>query len=151
MQLPLRIERVLFAVLRDSESLAVLPISRRDILSAHEDFAVLIQFHFAALEHFPNRASPDTKRVIHADERSRFRQPVALNCRESGAAPESLRFQVQRRAAGNDGPEFPAKPPVNFPESPHAAENLFILAGGKILAERFKRPFRLEIALDLAL
>ena len=89
--------------------------------------------------------------MIHADQGSRFRQSVALNRRESDAAPESLRFQVQSRAAGNHGPEFQAEPAMNFPEAPQAARDAFLLRGVKVLAKRFQRPFRVEIALDLAL
>ena len=85
----------ILAVPRNREFLAALPISRGDIFSAHQNFAILIQFHFAALEHFSDRARPDAKRVIHADQRSCLRQSVALNRGESDAAPELLHVQVR--------------------------------------------------------
>src|ERR1019366_9832129 len=136
---------------RDRANLTVLPVARGDVLSPHQDFAARIKLHFAAFKYLANRAAPQPERVIHADQGSRFRQTVTLNRGESGASPEEFGTGAERRASGNDGPEFPAEALVNPAETPHAADEFLVCSCVEFAAECFEAAFGFQIALDLVL
>src|SRR4029077_14330520 len=85
-----------------------LPVSSLDIFAAHENLAVGREFYVYTRQRLADRAAAQAERMIHADQRSSFREAVALNDRVTKAVPEFLRFGRERRAARNDGPEFPA-------------------------------------------
>jgi hypothetical protein len=77
----------------------VTPVSRRDILPLHQDFAVLGQFHLLTSEYFTDGAAPLLERVVNADKRRRLSHAIALNHRVSQALPELLGIRIERRAA----------------------------------------------------
>src|SRR5882672_9575175 len=105
---------------------AALPVARRDVRSAHQDFAAGIEFHFAAFQNLADGAAPDLKRMIYADQRSCLCQTVALNSGESDASPEQFSIGVKRSAAGDGRPELPAEPAMNPAKTPHAAQEFFV-------------------------
>ena len=62
--------------------------------------------------------------MIDRDERRRLRHAVALYDREAEATPEHLTLGVERRAAGDEGPELPAEVTVDVAERPEALERV---------------------------
>src|SRR5690242_17819062 len=112
----------ILAVAGNGPHLAPLPVTRGNIFSTHQDFSILINLYFPALENFADGSAADLRWVIHADERSCFRQSITLNGGKSQTSPEQFRVGFQRCAAGNDGPEFPAEQAMNPAKTPHAAE-----------------------------
>src|SRR5205085_11815686 len=84
------------------------PVTGRDVVAAHENFARLVELHLLAGHRLAYRAAPDLERVIDADERGRFRHPIALHNGIAEPLPEQLALRIQGRAARDKGPEFPA-------------------------------------------
>ena len=87
------------AVLCCSRLPVFLPISRRNVLPAHQNLSVLGQFHFLTTQYFADGAAPLLERVVNADERRRLGHAVALNHGESEPLPELLGIRIERRAA----------------------------------------------------
>lgn len=93
-------------------------IARADIRPAHQNLPVGGDSDFDPGNRSSDRAGPDMKRVVEADDRRGFRQPVALHDGVAEAAPECLQIGRQRRASGNHTTEFPAEQSVHLAETP---------------------------------
>ncbi len=103
------------------------PISRRHASTPHQNLAVLRQFHLAPRQHFANRSLPQPERMVHADQRRRLRQPIPLDRRIAQTSPELFGLAVERRAAGNKCPEFPAELPPNRAKRPPPPQVVLLL------------------------
>src|ERR1700687_1733678 len=139
------------SIARNGAQLAALPGARGNVFSAHQDFAVCIELHFAAFENFADGAAADLERMIYADQRSCLRQTIALNCGESDAPPEQFRIGFKRRAAGDDCPEFPSEAAMNSAKTPHAADHFFVRRRSKVAPKRFEEARGLQVAFDFVL
>src|SRR5579863_5173177 len=89
------------------------PISRSHASAAHQNLAVFRELHFAARQHLSNRSLPQPEGMVHADQRRRLRQSIALDRGIAQPVPEFLGFAVERRSSRNKCPEFPAEPAAN--------------------------------------
>ena len=127
------------------------PISRGYAAAANQDFAVRRQFDFAPRQNFSNRSFAQAKRMIHADDGSRFRQPIALDGGVSQASPELFGHAIERGPSGNECPELPSKLAMHSPEDPPAVEEMLSLRRLKSPPEIFEPAFIFQIALDLLL
>src|SRR5258708_40094898 len=87
----------------------VIPVARRDVSSAHQNLAVLIQFHMLTGQNSADGAARSLKRVVDADKRRSLGHPIALNHRESEALPELFRIGIECCPARDECPEFPAE------------------------------------------
>src|SRR5208337_1237256 len=103
-----------------------LPVAGGNVGPAHQDFASLIQLDLAPLQHLSDRAPAGVKWMVQRDQRSRLRQAVALNDDETQPAPELLGFRVERRSAGDEGPELPSELIVDSPEAPPASHEVLV-------------------------
>ncbi len=95
-----------------------LPVSRRDVFTAHKDLTVVAQLHFLPRDGFSDRAVSHAKRMRKTRERSRLRHAVSLNDCVAEAAPEGFRVAFQSCTAGNEGPEAPSKLAMYVSEGP---------------------------------
>ena len=114
---------------------SALPITGGNIFAAHKNFAILCEPKLAPGQNFSDRALRGAKGMIQADERCGFRHAVALHDRVTYAFEELFGFGGERRTAGNEGPELPAKPTVNAAESPGAAQEFFAVRRVKSFRE----------------
>src|SRR5690348_7936518 len=89
------------------------------------------------------------KRMIHADERRRFRQPITLNDGVAEPRPKLFGGGRQRGASRNDGPEFPAEAAPDSPKHPPAPQEMFPFRRAKLLTKILDSPAYLQVALDL--
>src|SRR5437870_13863828 len=64
--------------------------------------------------------------MIQANERSGLGHSVSLNHGVSQAVPKRFVLLRQSGSAGNKGPKFPAKMPVNAPESPPTEKKVLL-------------------------
>ena len=71
---------------------------------------MLVELHLAAFQHFADGTLAGAERMVQRNQRRRFRQAVALNHDEAQPPPELLGLGIERRAAGDERPELPAKP-----------------------------------------
>ena len=86
--------------------------------------------------------------MIHADDGSRFGQPVALDGGVSQASPEFFGHAVERGPSGNECPELPAELAMHAPEDPPAVEEMLSLRRLKPPPKIFQPAFIFQIALD---
>src|SRR6185437_6437050 len=110
----------------DRLQLIALPVLPRNILSANQYLSRLrIKLHLASRQHLANRSASHFKRMVQADERTCFCKPVTLHHHVAQPPPELFSVLVERRAAGDDGPELPAKMPPDLSEAPPALQIMF--------------------------
>ena len=93
-------------------------VAARNVLAAHENLAVVGDFHLHAADGFSDRAPGGAERVIEGDDRCRLGQPVALDDDESEPAPKGLELGIERCGADDHRPEFPAEHAVDPPIAP---------------------------------
>src|ERR1019366_1201934 len=94
--------------------LLILPVPSGDIGAAHQDFAILVELHFAAFQHLADGALAGMERGVQRNQRRGFRQSVALDDHKTQPPPEFFRLAVEGRASceasnclGNQS-DFPA-------------------------------------------
>ena len=78
-----------------------LPVSRKHIRPAHENFAILRDRHFDSRHRRPHAPRLDVRWIIHRANRRRLRQPVNLQHRNPEHHEEKLRLDGQRRRSAN--------------------------------------------------
>ena len=132
-------------------SAACIPVPGSHASAAHQNLAIIRQLHLPTRQHFANRSLAQSKWMIHADQRSRLREPVALNHRVSQPIPEFLGLAVESRAARDHRPEFPAKLPANRAEGPPAAQKMLRLRSREFVVKGFDLPLTFQLPLDLLL
>ena len=93
-------------------------VASRHVLAAHENFAVLRDFHLDARDGFPDRALLGTEWMIEGHNRRRLREAVTLNHDESQLGPEGFQLAFERRRADDERPEFESEEPVDAAEMP---------------------------------
>ena len=86
--------------------------------------------------------------MIEADERSGFRQAIALHDSEAESLQEEFGVRTQRSATGDESPEAKTEETVNAAEAPGAAEKWLSLRYSVILIEPPPPPARIDFALD---
>src|SRR5205823_1874629 len=123
-----------------------LPIGRRDVFSAHKNFTIFGKLELAAGQDFTDRTFRRTERMIQADQRSCFRHAIPLNYGVAHALEETLGVIRERGAAGNEGPEFPAKAAMNPAEHPGAAKEFSPVGPFECAVQ----PRRLTVAFQIA-
>ena len=131
--------------------LTALPVAGGDAVSAHQDFAAFAKLDFAPRENLSDGALPDAERVIDADERSGFRQPVSLNHGIAHAAEKGFRPGGKRRAPREKCPELPSELAVDAAEFPGAPKEFFAFGGAEFRVELLVPSavcLRLDVALD---
>ena len=84
--------------------------------------------------------------MIQADQRSCFRHAIPLNYGVAHALEETLGVIRERGAAGNEGPEFPAKAAMNPAEHPGAAKEFSPVGPFECAVQ----PRRLTVAFQIA-
>src|SRR5579862_7227664 len=89
--------------------------------------------------------------MIHAHDGSRLRQPIALDGGVSQPSPEFLGYAVERSSAGNECPEFPAKPAMHAPKDPPAMQEVFALGGPEPPLKILEPAFIPQVAFNLLL
>src|SRR6266704_2395380 len=127
----------------------VFPVSRRNVLAAHQIFAILGQFHFLPRQYLADRAAALLERVVDADERRSLGHAIALNHGESEPLPEPLGVRIERCATRNKGPELPTEHVMNRAKRPPAAEKISAGRRGNRFLKSIQFSSRLEVALDL--
>ena len=101
-----------------------LEISARDVLSAHQNLAVGGDLHLDSGNGLADRSLFRAERVIEADDRRRFGEPVPLNDNEAELLPERFELAIKRRRADDERPEFQAEEPVHAPVLPPASRHV---------------------------
>src|ERR1700730_14522262 len=89
--------------------------------------------------------------MVHTDQRSRFRQSVSLDHGVAQASPELFSIPIQRGAARNESPEFPAEPAMDMPEPPPPAQKVFALGPAETLPKVIQSPFFFQISFHFML
>src|ERR1051326_5440518 len=64
--------------------------------------------------------------MIDRDERGRLSHAVTLQDRESESLPKIFCFRIERRTAGNKGPELPTETTMHFAKRPPATEKTLV-------------------------
>src|SRR5580658_8231976 len=128
--------------------LILLSIGLRDVFSAHQDFALLINANFHAREDFADGAFCGVERMIQTDERSGFGHAVSLNYGVAEAVPEGFHLFRQSGTAGDESPKFPTETRMDSPESPPAPEEVFFFGAGKVFVELLEPAIAFQLALD---
>src|SRR5215472_262526 len=104
---------------------AIFPVAGGHAFTAHQNLAVARQLRFEAWKNLADRAFGRAKRVVQADKRGGFRHPIALNHRVAHALEETLGVGRESRAAGDEGPEFPAKTAMYPAKHPGTSQKAF--------------------------
>ena len=112
---------------------------------------MLIDSNLHTGEHLANRALCGPERMVQTDERGGFCHAVTLNHGVPQAVPEFFRPFGQRRASGNESPEFPTQQRMDAPESPPAQKKVSLLGACDIFAKSFRPAIALELAQNFAL
>src|SRR5208282_2314299 len=126
----------------------LIPISRGHSAAAHQNLAVFRQLHLAPRQHFADRSFAQPERMVHADQRSRLGQTVALNHGIAHAIPEFFGLGIEGRAARNERPEFPAEAAADRAKNPPAPQKMFAFRTAEAVAEIADRSFALQVPLD---
>src|SRR5271166_936718 len=124
-----------------------IPVPRSHAPASHQDFAIVGQIHLAPRQHFANRSLPQTKWMIHADQRGRLGKPVALNHGIAQPVPEFLRLAIERRPARDHRPKFPSKLSADRAKRPPASQEMLRLRCQVSLTKRLNLPLTLEFPL----
>src|SRR5882672_728882 len=127
------------------------PISAGYAAAAYEDLAVIGEFEFASGQDFADRAAAGLKRMIQADQRRGFRQPVSLDHGISQSMPEFFGIAIEGRAAADHGPKLPSKLAANVAERPPAPQKVLALSRCVAPCELLAPSAVFEIAFDLLL
>ena len=124
------------------------PISGGHSAAADQNFSVGRQFDLASRQYFSNRSLAQPEGMIHADERSGFGEPVALDHGVSQASPEFFGHAVERGTAGDECPELPSELAMHSPENPPALQEMLAFRRLKASLKFFQSAFVLQIALN---
>ena len=73
--------------------------------------------------------------MIDADERSGLGKPVTLNHGKAQSSPKFLGSAIERRATGDEGPEFPSELAMDAAENPPAAQEMLAFSGSEGVAK----------------
>src|SRR5580704_7811506 len=86
--------------------------------------------------------------MVQADERRGFRHAITLHDRVAHTPEKFFSLGGERRAAGNEGPEFPAKSPVNAPEAPCPPQKFLAICGVEVVLQPVALAARGKIACE---
>src|SRR5207248_8532303 len=89
------------------------------------------------------------KRMIDADQRGSFGEPISLNDSETQPSPEFLGFAVECSASGNKSPEFQSELAMDATEHTPAAEKMLAFRGSILFSKTIETCFAFQIALNL--
>ena len=78
--------------------------------------------------------------MIDADDGSSLGETVALNNGEAQTRPECFGFAIERRAAGDEGPEFPTHLAMNAAEDPPTPQEMLAFGSGKRFTKFVQLP-----------
>ncbi len=120
-------------------------VAGRDVLAAHQDFAVRRDLHIDAGDHFPHRPFLSAERMIQGDDRRGFGQAVPLHDHEPQLGPEGFKGAVERRGADDKRPEFQAEQPMNRAEMPPPARPVPLRAGARRLGRNAKHVLAQDV------
>src|SRR5262249_4237911 len=98
---------------------ARLPITCGDVLAAYQNFAVVRQPEFTPGQNLADGALRRAKRMIEADERSRFGHTVTLHHGIADSLKKILGVRCKRGTAANESPKLPPQAPVNAAKAPN--------------------------------
>ena len=89
--------------------------------------------------------------MIDTHQRRGLRQTIPLDHGIAKTAPKLLGFRIERRAARNEGPEFPSQPTMHIAKNPPPAEKSLPLGSPELRPKCFDTPSALDVALYLVL
>src|SRR5262249_50658992 len=130
--------------------LASLPVSAGDVFSAHQDLARFgIELYLAAGQYLADRTLAHAEGVVEADQRCGLGHAISLDDHEAESTPELFGVFIERGAAGDHRPEFPAELVVHATEAPPAPPEVLAFGLLELCLKPFLASRRFEVADDL--
>src|ERR1051325_2814291 len=111
----------------------MVPVTRRDVVAAHEDLAVVTQLHLLACNGLADRTMLHAKRMRQARQRCRLSHAVALDDCVTNASPKSFRVTLQGGATRDESPQAPAEATMHVTEGPPIAQETSSLGSHELL------------------
>ena len=96
-------------------------VALRDVLSPHQDLAIVGHLHLDAGDRLANRAALRAERMVERHDRCGLGQPVALDDREPEVAPPLLEVAIERGGPDHERPELRAEQAMCITVMPPAA------------------------------
>ena len=98
-------------------------VALRDVLSPHQDLAIVGHLHLDAGDRLANRAALRAERMVERHDRCGLGQPVALDDREPEVAPPLLEVAIERGGPDHERPELRAEQAMCITVMPPAASD----------------------------